>query len=187
MFKKFLSIVTIALTLTATNVAADASRARIMIPTSTTAENSSTGEKGTISGYSLHYVSSMGLGAGLTSAAVEIGTTTTSADFLDISYTFGETFTTQVAYQYPYGGKLEDSTNSVLKYKSISGQAFSLSFGYDFGGLEGLIGFMSESTKQKWGGTMIFTAANGQTIPISTEGEYERDQLVTSVGVGFTF
>ena len=151
MFKKFLIIVTITLSLTATNViAADVSRARLMIPTSTTAENSSTGEKGTISGYSLHYVSSMGLGAGLTSAAVEIGTTTTSADFLDISYTFGETFTTQVAYQYPYGGKLEDSTASAFgpKYKSISGQAFSLNFGYDFGGFEGLIGVMSESTKQ---------------------------------------
>ena len=122
----------------------------------------------------------MGVGAGLSSAVVKQSEVlTTTVDFLDISYTFGDTFTTQVAFQYPYGSKLDDTTNTSLKTKSVSGQAFSLNFGYDFGGFEGILGVMSESTKQKY----EFEDSYLGTV----EGEFERTALHTSVGVGFVF
>ena len=183
MLKKFLFLGAAALAMTATStIAADASRVRLMVPISTSAsDDSQPDETSSVSGYGLHYVSSMGVGAGVSSVAVEIGTVKTTANFLDISYTFGESFTTQLAFGYPYGGDLE-AEGSDIEFKSISGQALSLNFGYDFGGFEALVGFMSESTKQKYEQSLEFL---GTTI--TTEGEYERTALHTSAGIGFTF
>jgi hypothetical protein len=183
MFKKFIILGVTALSMVATSaIAADASRARLMVPISTSAgDDDQPDETASVSGYGLHYVSSMGVGAGVSSVAVEIGTVKTTANFLDISYTFGDSFTTQLAFGYPYGGDLENE-GSEIEFKSISGQALSLNFGYDFGGFEALVGFMSESTKQKYEMSMEIL---GTTF--TQEGEYERTALHTSAGIGFTF
>ena len=69
MLKKFLFLGVATLAMAATSaIAADASRARLLVPMSTSAsDDSQPDETSSVSGYGLHYVSSMGIGAGVSS------------------------------------------------------------------------------------------------------------------------
>ena len=98
MLKKFLFLGAAALAMTATSaVAADASRARLMIPVQVTLS----GESPAVSGYNLQYVHSSGFGIGYTSTGItgtdSGGTEVNFGDttFVDLSYTVGSEMTAQ--------------------------------------------------------------------------------------------
>jgi len=179
MFKKFLILGVTALSMVATSaIAADASRARLMVPASVDgAEGDVDSQSAT--GYDLHYVFQMGVGVGLSNSAATIkfadgSEQKDSHDFLNVSYVFGESFTTQIVLGYPYGAGDVESSGTTYKHKSVTGSAFGLNFGYDFGGFEALLGYRSEST------TQTLEVGSGET-------EYERSPTFVMVGVGFTF
>ena len=181
MFKKFLFLGAAALAMTATStIAADASRARLMIPVQVTlsGEDLDGYESPSPSGYNLQYVHSSGFGIGYTSTSFT-ATDSTSNDseitfkdttFVDLSYTIGSEMTAQfvlgsVIGQGPVTGPGFESENT-----SNSGTAFGINGGQDFGGFEALIGYRSESVNAAYGGS---------------ERAYNRTLIMAGVGITF--
>ena len=160
MFKKLLFLGAAALALTATStIAADASRARFMIPVQVTLSGGDldTYESPSPSGYNLQYVHSSGFGIGYTSTsftATSSGSETTFKDttFVDLSYTIGGEMTAQFVLGSVIGqGPVATPTGDV-ENTSKSGTAFGINGGYDVGGFEALIGYRSESVTAGWAG-----------------------------------
>ena len=180
MFKKllFLGAATLAMTATST-IAADASRARLMIPVQVTLSGADLDsyESPSASGYNLQYVHSSGFGIGYTStsftATTSSGSETTFKDttFVDLSYTIGSEMTAQfvlgsVIGQGPVTGPGFESENT-----SKSGTAFGINGGYDFGGFEALIGYRSESVTAGWAG--------------GVDNDVSRSLIMAGVGITF--
>ena len=179
MFKKFLFLGAAALAMTATStIAADASRARFMIPVQVTLSGADLDgyESPSPSGYNLQYVHSSGFGIGYTSTsftATSSGSETTFKDttFVDLSYTIGSEMTAQfvlgsVIGQGPVTGPGFESENT-----SNSGTAFGINGGYDFGGFEALIGYRSESVTAGWAG--------------GADNDVSRSLIMAGVGITF--
>ena len=182
MFKKLLFLGAAALAMTATStIAADASRARLMIPVQVTlsGEDLDTYESPSPSGYNLQYVHSSGFGIGYTStsftATSSSGSETTFKDttFVDLSYTIGSEMTAQFVLGSVIGqGPVATPTGDV-ENTSKSGTAFGINGGYDVGGFEALIGYRSESVKANWG------SGGGEDSDVS--------RSLIMAGVGTTF
>ena len=181
MFKKLLFLGAAALALTATStIAADASRARFMIPVQVTlsGEDLETYESPSPSGYNLQYVHSSGFGIGYTSTSFTATTgnverTFKDTTFVDLSYTIGGEMTAQFVLGSVIGqGPVATPTGDV-ENTSKSGTAFGINGGYDVGGFEALIGYRSESVKANWG------SGGGEDSDVS--------RSLIMAGVGITF
>ena len=179
MFKKLLFLGAAALAMTATStIAADASRARFMIPVQVTlsGEDLDTYESPSPSGYNLQYVHSSGFGIGYTSTSFtatsgNVERTFKDTTFVDLSYTIGSEMTAQfvlgsVIGQGPVTGPGFESENT-----SKSGTAFGINGGYDFGGFEALIGYRSESVTAGWAG--------------GVDNDVSRSLIMAGVGITF--
>ena len=175
--------------------AADVSRLRLMIPVSASSEaevsSTNTRESYDPSGYNLNYVTGSGLGLGYTSTTIVDGVkqgstnptyvikTTHTQTFFDLSYTVGSELTAQFVLGYQIGqsdGEREYSGKSdTVTVDSYHGSAWAINVGYDFGGVEALVGYRSE-----------FTSAD-----ISTAQGFKTHILVkskiVSAGFGLTF
>ena len=160
MFKKFLILGVTALSMLATSaIAADASRARFMIPVQVTlsGEDFDGYESPSPSGYNLQYVHSSGFGVGYTSTSItttQDGSEVTFKDttFVDLSYTIGSEMTAQFVLGSVIGQGPVTFTGGETENTGKSGTAFGINGGYDFGGFEALIGYRSESVTAAWGG-----------------------------------
>ena len=181
MFKKLLFLGAAALAMTATStIAADASRARFMIPVQVTlsGEDLDTYESPSPSGYNLQYVHSSGFGIGYTSTSFtatsgNVERTFKDTTFVDLSYTIGSEMTAQFVLGSVIGqGPVATPTGDV-ENTSKSGTAFGINGGYDVGGFEALIGYRSESVKANWG------SGGGEDSDVS--------RSLIMAGVGITF
>ena len=179
MFKKLLFLGAAALAMTATStIAADASRARFMIPVQVTlsGEDLDTYESPSPSGYNLQHVHSSGFGISYTSTSFtatsgNVERTFKDTTFVDLSYTIGSEMTAQfvlgsVIGQGPVTGPGFESENT-----SKSGTAFGINGGYDFGGFEALIGYRSESVTAGWAG--------------GVDNDVSRSLIMAGVGITF--
>ena len=175
--------------------AADVSRLRLMIPVSASSEaelpSTNYQESYDPSGYNLNYVTGSGLGLGYTSTTIVNGInyvestttiefeTTTTQTFFDLSYTVGSELTAQFVLGYQIGqsdGERKYSGKSeTMTVDSYHGSAWAINAGYDFGGVEALVGYRSE-----------FTSAD-----ITTADGVKRHGLIkskiVSAGFGLTF
>ena len=179
MFKKLLFLGAAALAMTATStIAADASRARFMIPVQVTlsGEDLDTYESPSPSGYNLQYVHSSGFGIGYTSTSFtatsgNVERTFKDTTFVDLSYTIGGEMTAQFVLGSVIGqGPVATPTGDV-ENTSKSGTAFGINGGYDVGGFEALIGYRSESVKANWGG--------------GEDSDVSRSLIMAGVGITF--
>ena len=179
MFKKLLFLGAATLVMTATStIAADASRARLMIPVQVTLSGADLDsyESPSASGYNLQYVHSSGFGIGYTSTSFtatsgNVERTFKDTTFVDLSYTIGSEMTAQfvlgsVIGQGPVTGPGFESENT-----SKSGTAFGINGGYDFGGFEALIGYRSESVTAGWAG--------------GVDNDVSRSLIMAGVGITF--
>ena len=174
--KKFLILGVAVLTLAATSiVAADASRTQLMIPVQATL--SGDGYEGyespSVSGYNLQYVHSSGFRIGYTSTGTNSGGTEVNfgdTTFVDLSYTVG----TEMTAQFVLDSVIRQGNATYTGGESVnaakSGTAFSINRGYDFGGFEALIGYLSESVNAAYGGS---------------ESDYSRALVMAGVGITF--
>ena len=160
MFKKFMIAGLAALTLVAGNVMAEGKeRIRLAVPISNSYDSvdivtlfGGTIEEESASGFGLTYIfdNGFGLGYSSTDATLEysytaLGTTSTSktetsAQYLDVSYMFGETFTFQIGYGLGIGGSGSDTTTvsgtSTEEDLTVKGSALSFVLGYNLGGFD---------------------------------------------------
>ncbi|MDG2198417.1 MAG: hypothetical protein P8O70_16365 [SAR324 cluster bacterium] len=175
--------------------AADVSRLRLMIPVSASNEaelaSTNTQESYDPSGYNLNYVTGSGLGLGYTSTTIVNGinyveSTTTiefkstfTQTFFDLSYTVGSELTAQFVLGYQIGqsdGEREYSGKSeTTTVDSYHGSAWAINAGYDFGGVEALVGYRSE-----------FTSADITTADGVKRHGWIKSKIV-SAGFGLTF
>ena len=179
MLKKFLFLGAAALAMTATStIAADASRARLMIPVQATLSGDGFEgyESPSASGYNLQYVHSSGFGIGYTSTGItgtdSGGTEVNFGDttFVDLSYTVGSEMTAQFVLGSVIGQGNATYTGGESVNTAKSGTAFGINGGYDFGGFEALIGYRSESVNAAYGGS---------------ESDYSRALVMAGVGITF--
>ena len=175
--------------------AADVSRLRLMIPVSASNEDelasNYTQESYDPSGYNLNYVTGSGLGLGYTSTTIVSGInyvgstpttefkTTTTQTFFDLSYTVGSELTAQFVLGYQIGqsdGEQESPGKSqTITVDSYHGSAWAINAGYDFGGVEALVGYRSE-----------FTSADITTADGVKRHDWIKSKIV-SAGFGLTF
>ena len=175
--------------------AADVSRLRLMIPVSASSEaevsSTNTRESYDPSGYNLNYVTGSGLGLGYTSTTIVDGVkysgstttiefkTTATQTFFDLSYTVGSELTAQFVLGYQIGqsdAEQEYSGKSdTITVDSYHGSAWAINAGYDFGGVEALVGYRSE-----------FTSADITTAQGSKRHGLIKSKIV-SAGFGLTF
>ena len=175
--------------------AADVSRLRLMIPVSASSEaevsSTNTRESYDPSGYNLNYVTGSGLGLGYTSTTIVDGVkysgstttvefkTTATQTFFDLSYTVGSELTAQFVLGYQIGqsdGEREYSGKSdTITVDSYHGSAWAINAGYDFGGVEALVGYRSEFTSAD------ITTAQGFKTHILIKSK------IVSAGFGLTF
>ena len=175
--------------------AADVSRLRLMIPVSASSEaevsSTNTRESYDSSGYNLNYVTGSGLGLGYTSTTIVDGVkssgfnttvefkTTATQTFFDLSYTVGSELTAQFVLGYQIGqsdAEQEYSGKSdTITVDSYHGSAWAINAGYDFGGVEALVGYRSE-----------FTSADITTAQGSKRHGLIKSKIV-SAGFGLTF
>ena len=175
--------------------AADVSRLRLMIPVSASSEaevsSTNTRESYDPSGYNLNYVTGSGLGLGYTSTTIVDGVkysgstttaefkTTATQTFFDLSYTVGSELTAQFVLGYQIGqsdAEQESSGKSdTITVDSYHGSAWAINAGYDFGGVEALVGYRSE-----------FTSADITTAQGSKRHGLIKSKIV-SAGFGLTF
>ena len=175
--------------------AADVSRLRLMIPVSASSEaevsSTNTRESYDPSGYNLNYVTGSGLGLGYTSTTIVDGVkysgstttvefkTTATQTFFDLSYTVGSELTAQFVLGYQIGqsdGEREYSGKSdTVTVDSYHGSAWAINAGYDFGGVEALVGYRSEFTSAD------ITTAQGFKTHILVKSK------IVSAGFGLTF
>ena len=175
--------------------AADVSRLRLMIPVSASSEaevlSTNARESYDPSGYNLNYVTGSGLGLGYTSTTIVDGVkqgstnptyvikTTHTQTFFDLSYTVGSELTAQFVLGYQIGqsdGEREYSSKSdTVTVDSYHGSAWAINAGYDFGGVEALVGYRSE-----------FTSAD-VTTPLGVKGHVLIKSKIVSAGFGLTF
>jgi len=178
MFKKFLILGVTALSMVATSaIAADASRARLMIPVQASYTGDSFGsdpETVSASGYNIQYVHSSGFGVGYTSTSLKLEyegggfLDFQNATFVDFSYLFGSELNGQIVVGTLIGHGDIDQTSGAQTVDEKSGTAFGINGGYDFGGFEALLGYRSESVTIGSDSTNV-----GRTL--------------ISAGIGFTF
>ena len=172
--------------------AADVSRLRLMIPVSASSEaevsSTNTRESYDPSGYNLNYVTGSGLGLGYTSTIILDGikndsgvdyTLTATQTFFDLSYTVGSELTAQFVLGYQIGqsdAEQESSGKSdTITVDSYHGSAWAINAGYDFGGVEALVGYRSEFTSAD------ITTAQGFKTHIWVKSK------IVSAGFGLTF
>ena len=175
--------------------AADVSRLRLMIPVSASSEaelpSTNTRESYDPSGYNLNYVTGSGLGLGYTSTTIVDGVkysgsnttvefkTTATQTFFDLSYTVGSELTAQFVLGYQIGQSDAEQKYSgksdTITVDSYHGSAWAINAGYDFGGVEALVGYRSE-----------FTSADITTAQGSKRHGLIKSKIV-SAGFGLTF
>ncbi len=179
MFKKLLFLGAAALAMTATStIAADASRARFMIPVQVTlsGEDLDTYESPSPSGYNLQYVHSSGFGIGYTSTSFtatsgNVERTFKDTTFVDLSYTIGSEMTAQFVLGSVIGQGPVATPTGDIENTSKSGTAFGINGGYDVGGFEALIGYRSESVTAGWAG--------------GVDNDVSRSLIMAGVGITF--
>ena len=175
--------------------AADVSRLRLMIPVSASSEaevsSTNTRESYDPSGYNLNYVTGSGLGLGYTSTTIVDGVkysgstttvefkTTATQTFFDLSYTVGSELTAQFVLGYQIGQSDAEQKYSgksdTITVDSYHGSAWAINAGYDFGGVEALVGYRSE-----------FTSVDITTAQGSKRHGLIKSKIV-SAGFGLTF
>jgi len=159
MFKKFITAVVVALPLIAGTAMAGKERVRLAVPISNSYDSveivtlfGGTIEEESATGFGLNYIFDSGIGLGYSSTDATLkysytllsstykSTTNTSAQFLDVSYMFGETFTFQVGYGFAVGWsgteKSETGSTTTEEKLDVGGNALSFVLGYAFGSLD---------------------------------------------------
>ena len=173
------------------NAADDPSRLRIYYPLSTTAavEGCATctvaGE-----GFSLHYVFGFGLGLGVTNSKTNItgGSSDYSIDagsMIDVSYSFGSDFTFTLGYGVGSSPNYEQEAveNVVTVVTGGSSNNSLIGIGYNFGGIEVLLGMRNVSATIQYENTITIPGLGS----ITQAGVSTNNWLTTDIGVGFTF
>ena len=154
------------------------------------------------SGYNLNYVTGSGLGLGYTSTTIVSGTkytyvgststsggaiittttefkTTLTQTFFDLSYTVGSELTAQFVLGYQIGQSDAEQESpgksQTITVDSYHGSAWAINAGYDFGGVEALVGYRSE-----------FTSADITTADGVKRHDWIKSKIV-SAGFGLTF
>ena len=161
MFKKFMIAGVAALTLAAGSVMAEGKeRVRLAVPISNSYDTvdivtllGGTIEEESASGFGLTYIFDNGFGLGYSSTDATLkysftssgssytSTTDTSAQYIDLSYMFGETFTFQIGYGLGIGGTGTDKSEitggaSTEESLTVTGSALSFVLGYNLGGFD---------------------------------------------------
>ena len=122
-------------------------------------------------GYAVHYIFSKGLGLGISNSNLEAKCGTTSSKYDsgimgDFSYTWGSTFTFTLGLGVGTAAKYNDEGGTYESNNNFVG------FGYDFNGIEVLLGLRKITWKVKY---------------IETEKEDSTEWGSTGIGIGYTF
>ena len=172
------------------NAADDPSRLRIYSPISASATIESC-ETCTVTaeGSSLHYVFGFGLGLGISNSKLNIAGSNPdysvqANSMIDVSYTFGSDFTFTLGYG--SGGGIEVDGISGLVVTSSSSSNSLIGLGYNFGGIELLLGMRSVTATYQYDLSYTYLVG-GSLVSGTVSNEITSSWNTTDIGIGFTF